>query len=108
MSERTLDGVQVGDEVVLAFGWDSQRLAVVERLTPTQVIVKGAGQRFKRPSGHAIGGHSTIWLATDEDRQRLRLRDIRRRLTLTTWDHITDDVVKQVWALVNPPEDTPT
>lgn len=92
-----LGKLKVGDMVIVSGG--SMRLCtvdIVERLTKTQVIVKGMSQKYSRKNGGAIGGYSyySTYLnqANDAAISKIKLTQKRRELT----DIITDTSFKKV------------
>jgi len=57
---ESFESARVGDEVVVSFrvgfGHEAYKLASIDRLTKTQVIV--GGQKFRRDTGGQVGGDS--------------------------------------------------
>ena len=102
------DAVQVGTVLVIASGYgrDADRLYSVERVTPKQVVTERNTYRIDRETGRIRGAHRFgpffAYIATPDDIATVRLRNMRESLRVTRWSDVPDDVVRQVWALVNP------
>ena len=76
------DGWEVGGEVVI-LGWigRAERIDTIERLTSTQGVLARGG-RFSRRSGVAVGGgHWSVRVPTDSDRERVERLTLGRALT---------------------------
>lgn len=74
-----LASLKAGDEVLVS-GLYEGRLATVERVTATQVVIDNA-RRFRRTSGLLVGGSSwsmtSIREPTQADRDALEMRELR-------------------------------
>ena len=94
MELETFDDIEVGDEVIMSHrgGWHSQlSLAIVTRLTPTQIII-GGGMRFRRKDGREVGqGDAWDWniLHHATDKYRAQLAEQKR-----------ENAVKDVWSAI--------
>lgn len=91
-----------GDRVVIQVGFDKPRLAIVERVTDTQAIVKG--QRFRRQNGYLIGGGSWrnghIRHPSEQDIKDITRRAMIRQCQGIEWQTLTDEQLAEVLSIV--------
>lgn len=99
-SEDWLKSLAVGQKVIISTGnvYRGERLATVDRLTATQIVV--GEHRFKRDSGWMIGGSrwETTWLQepTPERLKLIALRKAVAELKHEAWEELDQAVVFQV------------
>lgn len=83
-------GIKPGDQVIIdGSAMMGIRLGTVERLTKTQIIIKGVGKYNKR--GHAIGehNHSLLRSPTQERVDAVRTKKLRNHFKHYDW-HLLD------------------
>lgn len=77
-----IENVKAGDQVVCTDGWSGLSLAVVGRVTATQIVV--GKSRYSRSTGRAIGatGYRTPWirLPRGDDIVTLRVQAVTAKL----------------------------
>ena len=109
MSEQEwLDGLKVGDEVVIR-QYSHRQLARVTGASRTRVKI--AGWEYTRKDGKRYGGDgwSTSWIEmpTPETRHELRVKEIRYALKDWMWSEVPDGKLFRIEAILkeqpNPP-----
>lgn len=105
-----LDNITAGDTVAVSYGYQgNQFLSDVVRTTSTQVILKSRGNgsdwRFWKKNGRAVGdtGYTGAHItpATPEIKREIALADSRTRLNAMRWDHIPENAVLAVVAILD-------
>lgn len=89
MSDEWLKAVGVGTEVAISsdFGYRSYRRAVIERITPTQIVI---GQsKYRRADGRKIGDgsweRSYLLEMTDDIRETIEVERLAQLIQKTNW-----------------------
>ncbi len=98
---KWLENLAVGDTVVvLSSGLGGDFISKVERLTPTQIIIKQGG-KFRRADGDRVGGstgfHSPVLVEpTQEVTDRIRHDVLAKRLKRFDWNFVTLDKLREI------------
>jgi hypothetical protein len=101
-----LENLNVGDLFAISYGYGSFRLARVERVTPTQVIV--GTERFHKKNGSKVGVGSSWNPVRAFIPSAQKLKEIRRTLLeksiTSAWSkskEYSDETVEQIGKLLN-------
>lgn len=102
-----------GDKVVYRHGsWHDPQIKLVDRITKTQIIIKGISYRFRRSDGHAIGRDNFgRWTSppgineyTKEAAEAIKAmnerKDTLNKISKIVWNDINVDKLKAVLDLV--------
>jgi hypothetical protein len=110
MNRGNLDSLKVGDPVIISWGsWDENlEKATVEKVHKLHIFA--GGHRWKKSNGFEVGEssrwsrHSCIYVYDEKEWneyvERRNLRIMRSRLRNVEWVGISDDIVKQAYALL--------
>ena len=102
---KELKDLVAGDEVLVT-GIYHRRIAKVDRVTKTQIIVDNT--RFRRDSGWQYGGDSwsrkSIFVPTEKEISEIKEENLRKNLiyTISSFDfkRLSTDELKQVYNIV--------
>lgn len=102
---KELKDLVAGDEVLVT-GIYHRRIAKVDRVTKTQIIVDNT--RFRRDSGWQYGGDSwsrkSIFVPTEKEISEVKEENLRKNLiyTINSFDfkRLSTDELKQVYNIV--------
>lgn len=115
-----LKNVKAGDLVAYTARWDGISIGTVEKVTPTQIVVKG--HRFRRDTGWLLGldAYSSMHLveptpdvikqvrtrraSAHRKARALWLKSAVQHLDAMRWKDLTDDAVVAVWEFVQKAE----
>lgn len=110
---KELKDLVAGDDV-LVVGWSCRRIAKIDKVTKTQIVVNNA--RFRRDSGWQCGGDRwnvrEISVPTEKDIQDVKEENLRRTLiyAISSFDfkRLSTDELKQVYNIVKSKENERT
>jgi predicted phosphohydrolase len=91
-----------GDKVIVesGFGYKSQEITTVDRITKTQIII--GNSKYRRNNGYIVGG--TTWSRryltryTEEAAAKVHLRIMRDQLSAYNWQKAPEDLVTMTYA----------
>ena len=106
---KELKDLVVGDEV-LVIGMHRRRIAKVDKVTKTQIVVNNA--RFRRDSGWQCGGDSwnrkSISVPTEKEISDVEEENLRKALiyviSSSDFERLSTDELKQVYNIVKSKE----
>ena len=106
---KELKDLVVGDEV-LVIGMHRRRIAKVDKVTKTQIVVNNA--RFRRDSGWQCGGDSwnrkSISVPTEKEISDIEEENLRKALiyviSSSDFERLSTDELKQVYNIVKSKE----
>jgi len=96
--------LKAGDKVIVVshFGYKTERIDTVTRLTNTQIVV--GDYKYRRDTGDIVGGdcwhREYISLYTEEAAAKIRLADMRAKLFAYNWHKAPDNVVPKIYKLI--------
>jgi hypothetical protein len=97
-----LASLATGDKVIVTDGWNTQRIAIVDKVTPTQVVVGNA--RYRRHSGKMVGADSysrnCIHEATPALLADVRKKTLAIKLAEFKWHDYSLIDLEAVWKVV--------
>lgn len=102
---KELKDLKAGDEVLVT-GISHRRIAKVDKVTKTQIVVNNA--RFRRNSGYQCGGDSwnrkIIFIPTEKEISEVKEENLRKTLAyaISSFDfnRLSTDELKQVYNIV--------
>lgn len=104
--KKKLEELEVGDKVI-ASSYHVKRIATIERVTKTQLVV--GKSRFNRKSGYLCGDHSwdstSLKVATQQDVVEItRQRNVEHLCNLKpeTLKHLSDDEINCILDILKP------
>jgi hypothetical protein len=88
---------EIGDQVVVQWGWSRMELSEVIRVTATQAIIS-SGDRYRRYDGSEVGDRyrSRIEHATEEHISRIRKAKLVSVLKNTDWSIVSLDTLERI------------
>lgn len=109
--EKKISDLQVGDEVIISHTFKKDCISTVERLTNTQIVVKGISCKFNRESGSEVGGDKwsrhRISIATEERINKIKDRyqsEVARKYVQKLydyWDSLPMDARLKIGDVIN-------
>jgi hypothetical protein len=102
-----LESLKVGDQVALNGSYNDLLIRVVSRLTKTQIILD-TGAKFRRDSGHLIGGdiwrRASITPVTKEIKLKIRTSNLKYKISRIDFKTLSNDKIETILKIVNESE----
>lgn len=103
-NNKWLETLQKGDRVVVRTGYYGKEIAVIEKITKSQIIVQGKNQKFRRADGGAIGKNSfpiteLVELTPEVEREVLK-KNLIAEIEKASWGDLSIKQLEQIKEII--------